>query len=341
MTNTELIQRIVLRLKKFRWLILLGGMITGAAGFFYARSVPPVYSVTSSMYPLTNAKEISNSVSGITAILGGASGGAKSISEEANVNIEEVGKSRKVREAVCSERLPSRGNQTIARALIAEYNDKRGFKPAIPKPVTEEDAVSKASLLLAGNYTFKPNKNNLLQLTVSSTDPSLLEPLSLLMAEKIALFYTELKVEKAKADYDFIRGKVDSLDQELTILDRKRIYANEHGLFVPQDRLRYTVPQENIENEKMRVWNQKSGTAANREEALWRLQKVTPIIKIMDRPQPPYAVAKPSSVVYGAAGFFIGCLLVIIACVVGILYKYAGTQVNNALFPTSNTTIAS
>ena len=329
MTSRELTRKILLRLKRFLLLIILGGLITGAVAFLYAHYRPIVYTVRSSLFPLTTSQDNSPS-SKIKELLG--EGSSKSISDDANVSIEEVARSEKTRAAVVEQRLPAYGNKTIAEVLIKEYNAKRSFtQRAISMPAYDSDIISKGARLLQDNFSIKFNKNNLLEMYFSSTDKNLVVPVSYLLIDKISGFYKELKTEKAKADFDFIDAKVDSLDRVLHDYDRRMIAMNNTTLFVPYNKLQYAIPKENINFDKTRVLGQRTGVAADREEALWRLQKVTPIIKVLDKPTPPFTEDKPSGAIYGIVGFLAGFFFFSLICISRLLYRYASEQVEEAL----------
>jgi hypothetical protein len=125
-TTQELVRNILRRLSRFKLVVFLGGVLFAALLFLYARSVPPIYSVKSTVYPLTAGPDDKSASSKISELLGGSSN-TKTLSDEANVNIEEVGRSRRTREAVVAERLPVFGNKTIALILIEDYNKNKSF----------------------------------------------------------------------------------------------------------------------------------------------------------------------------------------------------------------------
>lgn len=330
MTSRELIRKILLRLKRLMLLIILGGLITGALFYWYAHSKPVVYSVRSTLFPLTTSSQESSPSSKITELLGGSS--TKNLSDEASVSIEEVARSLKTREAVVGQRMPGYGNKTLAEVIIKEYNDHRSFtQPKIKMPLADSDIISTGATVFENNYSIKFNKNNLLEVVYSSTDKNLLVPVSYFLIDKVTEFYKELKRAKAKADFDFIQAKVDSLDDVLRGYDRQMITINNTTLFVPVNKLQYHLPAENLNINKTRVLVQRTGVASDREEALWRLQKVTPIIQILDKPTPPFGEERHSGALYGTAGFIVGCLFFAVICISGLLYRYAAQQVEEAL----------
>ena len=342
MTTQELIKKIFFRLSRLKIVILLGGLLIGTLLYMYALSKPIVYSVTSTVFPLTSGSESSSASSKITELLGGGGNSGKSITEDANVNIEEVGRSRKTRESVVSQRLPAYGNKLIAEIFIKEYNNHRAFlAPAVPMPKSDSEIITTGSGLFKNYYSVKFNKNSLLEINFSYTDRNLLSPVSYILINRISQFYKELKIKKAKADFDFAEGKVDSLERVLSRFDRRRIAIDNRTLFVPKGKLQYVIPKENLENDKLRVLSQKAGTANNREDAAWRLQKVTPIIEILDKPEPPYLETKPSKITYGVVGFLLGLFLFAFATIAGLLYQYLNQQMKELIgdkYPDVNTT---
>jgi len=331
LASNELIRIIINRLNRIKILILIGGASIAVLMFMIAKNTPTIYSVKSTLYPLTAANDASSASSKLTELIGGG-GSSKTLSDDANVNIEEVAKSRRTREAVVAVRLPDFGNKSISVILIEEYNkNKSRFSSDIKMPTLEGDLHSTGANLIATNYMIKVNKNNLLEIVFTSTNEKLLKPASLVLIDKISQFYKELKIKKAQFDFDFTQKKVDSLEQVLRKFDNQRIYLNNTTLFVQPGKLQYTVPKENLENNKLLVLAQRNGAASNREEALWRKQKVTPIIEILDAPEPPFNVTKPSNILYGIIGFMIGCLIFTIFSISDIIYRYLRFEVKKKL----------
>ena len=330
MTTQELIRQIILRLNRLKLFILAGGILIAMLLYVYAYTRPAEYKVKSTVFTLTAAPD--NASSRLSEIFG--AGNTKSPTDEANISIEEVGKSRKTRGAVVSVRLPQYGNKMIAEVLINLHNKNRSFfQPALEIPKSDSDIINTGIALIQPQYIIKFGKTGLLDISFTSTDKNLLIPVEYLLIDKVSQFYKELKTEKANADYEFVQSKVDSFEYVLRSYDRRLIRMDKTTLFVPENRLEYAIPKANLNSDKSRVLGQRNGAAANREEALWRLQKVTPIIKILDKPVVDGTPKKPSSKLYALAGFFIGCLLFSIFFIAGLLYRFANQQLQAALAP--------
>ena len=103
-------------------------------------------------------------------------------------------------------------------------------------------------------------------------------------------------------------------------------------LFVASDKVQYQIPKENLATEKDGVQRQRDASVNNREEALWRLQKVTPIIAMLDEPTAPFDIKRPSSFAYAAIGFVLGAILVLLLCISDLFYKYVKAEAKKAIF---------
>lgn len=332
MTTIELTRKIVRRLGKLKLLIVLIGVIVAGLLYVYAKRIPAVYTAKASVFPLTAASDNSGASSLISSLTG-ISDAPKSFSQEASINIIELATSRSTREAVAMERIPSLGNRYIADLLIESANKyKSFFGKDIKRPAVDSGLKPIGAEIIKGGMTAKINKNGILEITFSNPDQGLVSPISYVLIDKISQFYKDLKVKKARGDYDFTVRKMDSLQNVLNIYDRRAIHMANTTLFVPEEKIEFTIPKENLINDKGRVVRQRDAAANNREEALWRLQKVTPIIEILDKPDAPYDIQKPSAIMYALIGFILGSIIGILLFISDILYKYVNQEINSAVF---------
>lgn len=287
MTSKELTRKVFIRLGKLKLILLICGV--GCAILFYllTKTISVEYTGTATIFPLTASNE-SSSTSNLLKELTGASEMPKSFSQEASINIVELAMSRRTREAVALERLPQFGNKTISELLIDAENDKKSFLSAkIDMPKTDSALKAVGGEILNNLQTAKFTKNGLLELSFTNTNKQLITPVTNIIINKISQFYIDLKIRKAREDYMFTMRKLDSLNEVLDAFDKRAVTMANTTMFVPGEKIEYTIPKENLITDKERVLRQKAGAANNREEALWRLQKATPIIETLDKPEPP------------------------------------------------------
>jgi hypothetical protein len=331
-TTIELTRKIVRRLGKLKLLILLAGIALAGVLFLYAKKIPVVYTAKASVFPLTATND-NSATSSLISTLTGISDAPKSFSQEASINIVELATSRTTREAVAMERVPELGNKRIAELLIESVNKTKSFLSRSTKEPKNDTALKAiGGDIIKDGMTAKINKNGILELTFSSTDKDIISPISYVLIDKISQFYKDLKVKKARFDYDFTVRKMDSLNMVLDSFDRKAIHMANTTLFVPEEKIEFVIPKENLINDKSRVVRQRDAAANNREEALWRWQKVTPIIETLDKPDAPFEEKRSSAVVFAVIGFILGCILGCIILVGDIIYKYINDEINNAVF---------
>ena len=334
MATTELLKAIFIRLGRFKILMLGVGIVTAILLFFYARSIRPEFTAKATVFPLTNTTENSVTANALSGILGLADA-PKSFSSEATINIIELSLSRFVRESVAATRLPAFGNKSITELLVEDFNSHRSFfgnEIKLPK-----DSVASATLggeILKAGIVAKMSKNGVLELYFSHKNRSLVSPVSFALIDKVSQFYIDLKIKKATADYDFTVKKIDSLDGILNNIDKRAIRIQNTTLFAP-DKLEYEIPKERVNAEKQRYVRQRDISLNNQEEAIWRLQKQTPIISVLDKPTEPFTVNKPSALLYVIGGFITGFLLMAFLSVAGLLYHYVKNEIYKSLFGTS------
>jgi uncharacterized protein involved in exopolysaccharide biosynthesis len=338
MTNIELIKQLGARLKKFSWLIIIIALVCGVLYYFIAKQNVILYTAKSTVFPLNGASDNSISSSAISSILG-LSDAPKSFSQEAAINIVELATSRRTKEAVAATRIPSQKNRTIAELLIDENNSHTGFmqNSLIKKPADSAALLNKGTNILNFNFTAKINKNGILELYFTNSNTELVREVSYVFIDRISNFYIDLKKKKAQIDYEFSVKKSDSLLNELKKLDKQAIQLDETTYFTNDGLKRFSLPKINLAQDKQTVQSQYYYAVNNREAAAYRLQKETPIIETLDRPEGPYDSATKSAKLYAIIGvllgFFIGILLVSWKVLSKYFSKELGKAIEKALTP--------
>ncbi len=336
MSTQELTTSIFQRLSKFKVIIIIAGILSASALILYAMQKPVTYTSKSSVFPLTSSNDNNATSSTLSALLG--TEGTKSFSDEASVNIIELAQSRTTREEVAAIRDSSKGNKTIAELLVDDINDHRSWleEKAI-KPVNEYALITWAGDQLKEGLNASINKNNTLVLSYTGRSPDLVRTISYGFINKISLFYIDLKREKASRDFQFATSKVDSLRTIMNSKDQKLIAIDKRTLFTNTSKLEYRVPTENLLADKQMIRQQYAQAVANQQNAAYKLQKATPLIKVLDKPEPPYDVKNKSAVLFGIIGFFSGVIFISSLLAIGIILKYTKEELNKSLFGSAHT----
>jgi uncharacterized protein involved in exopolysaccharide biosynthesis len=331
MTTQELTTAIFQRLKKIKLVIIIVGIISSLALILYAKQKPVTYTSRSSVFPLTSGNDNNATSSTLSALLGTEA--TKSFSEDASINIIELAQSRTTREEVASIRDSSMGNKTIAELLIDDINNHRGwFESKVKTPTTEYELITWAGGILQEGLNATINKNNMLILSYTGRSPDLVKVISYGFINKISLFYIQLKQEKARRDFEFATSKVDSLRTVMDTKDDQLIAIDKRTLFTNTAKLEFRVPTENLLADKQMIRQQYAQAVANQQNAAYKLQKATPLIKILDRPEPPYDIENKSAVLFGLIGLFAGIIFTSLLFVSGLILKFVRLEINKALF---------
>jgi uncharacterized protein involved in exopolysaccharide biosynthesis len=334
MTTQELTTAIFQKLNRVKYVVITVAIVASLALILYAKQKPVTYTSRASVFPLTSGNDNSATSSTLSALLGAET--TKSFTDDASINIIELAQSRTTREEVAAIRDSSMGNKSIAELLVDDINNHRGwFEDKIKKPTTEYGLITWAGDVLKDNLNATINKNNMLVLSYTGRSPDLVRSISYGFINKISLFYIQLKQEKARVDYDFATSKVDSLRTVMNTKDDQLIAIDQRTLFTNTDKLEFRVPTENLLADKQMIRQQYAQAVANQQNAAYKLQKATPLIKILDRPEPPYDVENKSAVLFGIIGLVAGFILTSLFFVCRIILKFLSQEINKAIFGSS------
>ena len=339
MSSQELTIEFIKRIKKHRLFIIFSSLFFAAVLVVYALKTPVTYTSTASIFPLTAGNDNNATSSALSALFSGGDNSSNSFTDEASVNIIELALSRTTRDEVASMKDSSRENKMIATLLIDDINNHRSFlEPKIEIPSDSFSLIAKAARILKTGLTAAINQNNSFVLTYTGRSPELVRTISYGFIDKISKFYIDLKREKAKTDFEFATGKVDSLRAVMNSKDNQLISIDKRTLFTNTDKMEFKVPTENLITEKQMLRQQYAVAVANQQNAAYKLQKATPVMKVLDYPEPPYDVQKRSPLVYGVIGFLIGLMLSTIFFTLRLLIRYAKEEANKAIYGKGNAT---
>lgn len=334
-----MVSKIVSRLKRFKWLILLAGLLFGLGMYYYAKKIPPTYTSFASLFPVSLNSQSLTADGGLGAILGKSGSGGSINIGEANINFNDLAMSRTSSEAVALTKVPEFAYESVAVLLINEYNKKlKPWQEKIIIPKNSEELMIIGGSFVRGGLQTKVSKTGAIELRFTNTNPDLLTPISNIIIDKLSQFYIDLKITKARNDYNFMLKKKDSIESALKVIENKLVRMNNTTMFVNDKKLQYTIPQENALADRDRLRSMRVSAYNSLEDALWRLQRVTPIIKILDKPLPPHSVSATSTKIYAGIGFLIGALLSTLIVISDLLFKFLTAQVNKSLQFTTDTT---
>lgn len=335
MTTNDLVRLIVERLKKFWYIVILAAILCSLILALYASTTPVTYTSKATIFSLSGGSDAS--ANALSAILGAET--SKGFSDETSINIIELSQSRTTREAVAAMRVPSMGNKLVAKLLEEDINNHRGWlESKVIAPVDEKNLIIWGGKVLEGGITAVINKNNSFVLTYTGRSVALVKFISYGIIEKISKFYIDLKIDKARTDFTFASKKVDSLRGVMNTKDHILIARDKKSLFTPTDKLEYRMPYENMLADKQMVRNQYASAIANQQSAAYRLQKATPIIRVLDEPDPPYIKDSNSPVIFGIIGFVVGLIITSIIMISGLVFKYGKLEANKAIYGKAATT---
>ena len=301
----------------------------------YAKNTPVTYTSKATIFSLSSGNDNTSATSALSIILGTESN--KSFSDETSINIIELAQSRTTSEAVAAIPVPSKGNKLIAELLADDINSHRGWMEAkIIPPKDKEELTVWAGMVLKSGITATINKNSSFVLTYTGRSQEMVKVISYGFIDKISQFYIDLKREKAKRDFEFASDKVDSLRRVMGTKDYMLITIDKRTLFTNTDKLEYRVPTENLLADKEMIRNQYASAVANQQSAAYKLQKATPLIRVLDRPDPPFEKQSKSAILYGIIGFLGGALLIGGLVTSGLLLRYLRQEVSKAIFGSSH-----
>lgn len=331
MNSIELLKQLINRLKKYSWLIAVIAAIFGGFFYYIAKQSVLQYTSKATVFPLNGTSD--NSPGSTISSLLGLGEGTKSFTSDASINIVELANSRRTREAVAMVRIPSMQNKTVSELMIEENNRHTGFmqNTSIDIPKDSLSKINIASNLLKGAFSAKINKTGILELYLTSSSPQLVREVSYIYIDKLSEFYIDLKKKKAQIDFEFAVKKADSLLLVLNELDKRAIALDESTFFTNETLKRYNLPKINLSQDKATVQSQYYYAVNNRESAAYRLQKETPIIEPLDKPEPPFDTIQKSTFVYIMMGLFLGLIIGILLISWKVVNKYMAAELNKAI----------
>lgn len=332
MTSQQLNAAIFTRLRRFWVIILVSGLVFGLLLLFYALSSPVTYTSTATIFPLTGGNDNNSGSSVLNALMGGADI-SKNFTNENSVNIVELAMSRTTREEVARTPVQQEGHKIIAQLLLDDYNKHRSLtEKKMEIDSSDPYLIFWTTDFLLQNMNAVITKTNSFQLNFTGRSVATVKLVSHTFIDKISQFYIELKREKAKRDYEFATTKVDSLKSVMNKKDRELIVMDQHTMFTNTTKLEYQLPSANLLSDKEMLRAQYANAVANQQNAAYKLQRDTPVIKVLDEPDPPYNKSKKSPLIYGVVGLLLGLLGSCFLLAAPLLLHYSKSELHKMIY---------
>ncbi|MEM6802082.1 MAG: hypothetical protein AAF696_11805 [Bacteroidota bacterium] len=292
-------------------IILAFALVLGLLLGLYAYTSPTYYKSKASFHPEANAGD-GPSLDGLNPFSLLMGGGGLDGSEA--VMMEEVLKSRKLREHVVKDSCMFQGQKEQLADLIIEYYPTSNSPIALlrslftPKRVyTEETKVIFASIFIEGGLKTEKLESGFLNMEFTFPHDTLTEIISKTYIDKLSQYYTDQKTEKADSNFQFFKRRADSVKNELDIAARALANFEDRNKSLVYARQALSAKEYEIRLEYLKEMY--ITLVASREQAATQLQRSTPIIQILDEPVPPFEIIRKSALLYSFLGIILGLFL--------------------------------
>jgi len=209
-------------------------------------------------------------------------------------------------------------DQWINKKLNAWFMPKSGGNGAGGKyEPSFKDSVIQVATSLKKTITLKESERGMVEMTFYANSPQLLKTLSYKYIHKLTEYYKANRTQKSQDSYHFLVKRTDSVKRELMgSISRGAQYVdkNQFGIFAEQQ-----VPIKKTEGETQILQGMYAQLVTMREAALSQLLQDTPVLQVLDYPNPPYENDKPKLVIFFFIGLILGFVLGVIFSVFGML----------------------
>ena len=305
-----------------RWLfIVLIGILGGLLLYFYSTRKPTIYLATTIFHPETNESpseiDLNNPASFITSTLGGNN-------MTANNQMIGVILSRRISEQVVGVSVED-GDSTILLAdkIIGQFAGGFNLSIAIGKLLGtyKENNDPKLKIIQAGFHIRNSlevitNEYGFIEMTLAFQDPTLAEETSMIFIEVIKEYYTEVKSEKSERSMSFLANRRDSVKTELDLTNQRIASFYDRNKYGVSTRPEIYLKEQEVKSEMLAKMYTELVIAFETTKAQYL--KESPVIQVLDLPEPPFKTIRPKTFGYSILGVLIG-LLIGILLVVGKL----------------------
>ncbi|MEM6763662.1 MAG: hypothetical protein AAF824_03670 [Bacteroidota bacterium] len=318
-----------------RWLfILLLGVGLGLILYFYASRKPVIYIATTVFHPETNEApsevDLNNPASFITSTLGGNN-------LSANNQMIGVIMSRRISELVVKDSIVKEDSTVLLADLISSQ-----FKPGFSftkflqsliknqqQPTPLDFKIIKAGAQVRNSLTVITNDYGFIEMSLSFRDPSLAKETSLIYIDVIKQYYAELKSEKSQSSMDFLANRRDSVKTELDLTNQRIASFYDRNKYGVSTRPEVFLKEQQTKSEMLARMYGELVIAFETTKA--QFLKESPIIQVLDYPDPPFQSIRPKTTGYFLLGIFMGILIGVMIIVGRLLWEDLQRVITRAL----------
>jgi hypothetical protein len=318
------------------WIILAGlpfAVLLGINAFLY----PPTYTARTVFHPDSGSNPLmGDATNPLSLILGNQAEGAQ------QGQMIEILQSRHINESVAADTIESEGERRMAANVILEMYDP-GFSlvqwvielfTGKPEPLTDEKRIKNAASIMESLLKAETTDNGFIVMLFSCKSQEIGRQLSYRYIHHLSQYYELQRTEKAKKNVEFFTQRADSVKRELD----KVTYGLARNIDQNQFRIRATSEVYPSElRAKQEILKQMFITLTiNREQAIAQLQQETPVIQVLDRPEPPYTRKGRSFIKFGVMGWFLGSFFLALFFVRNLLREDIGNLIYQILSGTAS-----
>lgn len=305
-----------------RWLIILLIAIPPTIFLVWESFVkPPLFIAKTVFHPDTGKQVGVNRENPLSLILGTPGEGG-----ETGFMIG-VLRSRNISEAVTSDSIEWKGEKRLVADIIYDIYPHTPSVISTVKswifpfhiPTQKEAKVFSTASTIRSSMSVEATPDGFINMVISFYAPDVAGLISQLYITKLDEYYKRQKTAKASNSVSFFTQRADSIGKELKattnslarFLDQHRgnIFAKDQ-VYPAELRIRQDILKQMFVT-----------LTLSKEQAAAQLQQDTPIIQVLDHPNPPYKSIRPSKMLYLGVGLIFGILVGIFWVCRKLLYE--------------------
>ena len=308
MSITEIFARVneYLDLIRKRPLPLSFTALIFAIGFgLYAFFSPSEYQTYATFHPDSNNQTGINTSNPLSLIFGNEVGDSKSSQMIGVLN------SRRLSEMVAADSVMLEDTLVLLADIIREQNQpsfsfKQLFQSLKKKPSLHGKIVS-AGKIIKSKLKAESTDAGFIKMDFSFFSVKMTEVISHAYINALQEYYLDQKTEKARKNFNFYSNLADSIKNELDKTAARVALFEDRNKNLVLARKRIEIAEDQIKLSNLQEMYK--ALILNREQARSRLLIDTPIIQILDYPNPPYTPMGKSVLIYTLFGLILGLIL--------------------------------